>query len=96
MSEEEENENEESTKTGGDTDNGNDSKVDNIIDRATETAERIEAANKKTEELMKKQEQLAAQNILGGQSQGSPITNEKDISPVEYSQLALKGLIEEK
>ena len=96
MSEEEENENEESTKTGGDIDNGNDSKVDNIIDRATETAERIEAANKKTEELMKKQEQLAAQNILGGQSQGSPITNEKDISPVEYSQLALKGLIEEK
>ena len=96
MSEEEENEDEESTKTGGDIDNGNDSKVDNIIDRATETAERIEAANKKTEELMKKQEQLAAQNILGGQSQGSPITNEKDISPVEYSQLALKGLIEEK
>ena len=57
MSEEEENEDEESTETGGNINNGNDSKINNIIDRATETAERIEAANKKTEELMKKQEQ---------------------------------------
>ncbi len=39
-----------------------------LVDRGIETAERIERANKKHEELLQRQEALAVTNALGGKS----------------------------
>lgn len=39
-----------------------------LIEQAKKAAERLEAANKKMEELVKRQEDLEARRILGGSS----------------------------
>lgn len=41
---------------------------DNLIDKATSVAERIEAANKVTAELLDRQENIQARKIIGGQT----------------------------
>ena len=48
-------------------------KEQTLIDEAKAAAERIEAANKRAEELLKQQEELRARDLLGGKSSaGTP------------------------
>ena len=42
--------------------------IPSALEEAKELAKRIEEANKKTEELLQRQEQIAANNILGGRT----------------------------
>lgn len=55
-----------------DSDTGNIPEAAPLIDRALQTAERLEAANKKTEELIRRQEQIVAKQMLAGKSQHIP------------------------
>lgn len=50
----------------------------------TQVADRLEAANKKTEELVKRQEELGARRLLGGQSEGTVEEEKKEQTPKEY------------
>jgi len=85
---------EETTAPEG-TGDGHKSESFDLVKSATLAAERIEAANKKTEELLIKQEALRAREILGGKTEGpEPEENKKEISPADYAKLALQGAIE--
>lgn len=77
---------------GVDTQEGSNGENDSIVARADKAAERLEAANRKTEELLKRQEDLAARDKLGGRSGGAPQeTKPKEMSPKEYSDQVLSG-----
>jgi len=55
-----------------------------VVDRANEAADRIEAGLAKQEELLKRQEALAVEKTLGGQSSaGAP--PKKEETPEEYA-----------
>ena len=47
-----------------------------LIDQARETAERLEAANKKSEELAKRLEAIEQRNILGGNTRQAAVAPE--------------------
>ncbi len=55
------------------------------IDRANEAAERLEQANKVTENLVKRQEKLAVEKALGGKGEAGtePVKKEEE-TPKEY------------
>jgi len=62
------------------------------VKAAREQAERIEAANKKTEELLERQENLLAQQSLGGQTEtGAPMPKAAPISDKEYAEKIMRG-----
>jgi len=67
--------------TEGDIDVGNEPKASSLIDSALATAERLESANKKTEELIKRQEEVLARQLLSGRAdvsqQEAPKTTEQ-------------------
>jgi hypothetical protein len=61
--------------------NGNADAVSSL----TEMVNRLEKANEKAQELLKKQEELTALNLLGGKSDaGQPAPVIKEESPSEY------------
>lgn len=63
-----------------------------LIEKAEQVAERIERANAKTEELVRRNEATAAQNRLGGQSEaGAQPEKKKEISDEEYAEMAISG-----
>ncbi len=63
-----------------------------LVDRGIETAERLERANKKHEELLERQEALAVTNVLGGKSDaGQEPPKKKEISDKEYAEKAMSG-----
>ena len=63
-----------------------------LIDTAKATAERIEAANKRTEELMNRLEELMAKQLLAGNSDaGQPAPKEE--TPEEYAKRILKNQV---
>lgn len=65
-----------------------------LIEQANATAERIEAANKKQEELLNRQEEILARQALGGRSDAGETAQEKTvITPQEIAQKVLKGEI---
>lgn len=69
-------------------------KADDMISRAADAAKRLEEANIATEELVRRQEELAARNLLGGKSQaGETKEEEKELSPREYADKIFKGEI---
>jgi len=63
-----------------------------MIEEAKVEADRIEAANKKTEELLQRQEVIEAKKMLGGQTDGGqqPIKAEP-ISDIDFSIKVEKG-----
>lgn len=63
---------------------------DSVMGKALQAAERLEAANAKTEELIKRQEALAVQNTLGG-SASTNVEPPKEESPEEYAKKAMSG-----
>ena len=63
---------------------------DNLVDKANQAAERLEAANKVNEELTKRQEKLAAQSALGGKSEAGQPTEPKLTPQEEASEKRIK------
>jgi len=63
--------------------------IPNMIEEAKQAAERLEAANAKQEELIKRQEALAVKQTLAGKA----VTNAepKKESDADYAERALKG-----
>jgi len=63
-----------------------------VLDEAQKTADRIEAANKKQEELLQKQEEIMAKQMLAGKSEaGQEPEKPKEISDKEYAEKLEKG-----
>jgi hypothetical protein len=81
--------------TDGSIDAGDKPKTPDLIDQANFAAERMEAANKKREEILKREEDLEARRRLGGQTEGAAQeeTKPKDEDPVEYANKVLRGEI---
>lgn len=66
----------------------------NLVDKADAVAKRIEEANKVAAELLRRQEEIAARNILGGRSEaGKAEEKKKEVDPREYAKNALKGMV---
>lgn len=62
------------------------------ISRAEAAAKRIEAANERMAELMQQQQELAARNILGGESDaGQAPPKKQEESAADYADRALRG-----
>lgn len=78
--------------TKEDTTNGAETSKNPILDKAEEIASRIEAGNKKQEELINRQEDLLAKKTLGGQSQaGEEPEKPKEVSNADYAKQAING-----
>ncbi len=91
MDEEKETKEEESKPTE-DTGEGDKPATTPVIDNANEAAERLEAANKKQEELINKQEELDAKRRLGGGSEaGQQPVPEKKLTDIEYCEALQRG-----
>lgn len=66
------------------------SKPRTIVDDTNEAVARLEAANKRTEELLLRQENLAAQKALSGKAEaGKPQEKPKEESDKEYAEKML-------
>lgn len=75
----------------------NDNPSDNsLLSKASTLAERIETANKKTEELLIRQEKLAAESLLGGTTGGRQEVQMKEETPKEYRDRIDKEIMEGK
>ena len=72
-------------------------KTPTAIDVATSLADRIDAGNKKAEELLERQEKLHAEQMLGGHSQaGQAPPEKKELTPEEYADKVMAGETPEK
>jgi hypothetical protein len=90
------NEEQEENGTTEDVGEGNKYETTPIIERAREERERLEAANKKKEELLDREESMLAHKQLGGTSDaGKTEDNKKEISDLEYAEKAMSGIIDE-
>jgi hypothetical protein len=63
----------------------------NPLVQAEALAARLEAANKKQEELVKRQEDLMARAMLSGKSLAGEAPKPKEETPKEYAARVLKG-----
>lgn len=65
-------------------------KATDLIGGANAAAERLEKANTKMEELIGRQEEVAAKQRLAGEAEaGTPSEKKEEISPKEYAKKAL-------
>ena len=64
-----------------------------LIDKANQTAERLENANKEQAKLLERMEALEARRRLGGETGFNPPTPVKEETPAEYTKRILKGQI---
>ena len=64
------------------------------IDKANEAAKRIEEANAKTEELVKRQEAAKVEETLGGKTEAG--TGQEEESPEEYMKKVVANDVEAK
>lgn len=88
----EENKEEEST---GDKDEGSKFETTPIIERAREEREKLEAANKKKEELLNREEELIAKRALGGESEaGIPEQKPVKLTDKEYAEALERGEVD--
>jgi len=68
-----------------------------VLESAAAIAQRIEDANKRTEELLKKQEELIAREKLGGRTVGFvPQEKPREDTPQEYAAKLMRGEIQMK
>ena len=76
---------------------GDKPKATSIVDKASEVAKRMENANERAEEILLKQEELAAKTMLGGHAEaGSEPKKPKEETPHEYRMRINKELAEGK
>jgi hypothetical protein len=66
-------------------------KIPISIKRAQEAAERLEAANKKHEELLDREESLRVERTLGGRADASPTPPKKEETPQEYAKRIMQN-----
>lgn len=71
--------------------NEDNNKINPILAEAKSLAERIEEGNKKSEELLKKQERLLAEQQLGGQLGGRVESKPHVETSKEYSEKVMRG-----
>ncbi len=75
-----------------DTGKGNKPKTPKVIDDANSAAERMEQANEKRELLLQREEELAANRQLGGETEaGGQAPVEKKLSDKEYAEAMERG-----
>jgi len=74
-----------------DTDKGSEPQTTELISRADAAAERLEAANKKQEELLKRQENLEARRAISGRSEMGGKEEKKEETPEEYARKLQSG-----
>jgi hypothetical protein len=64
----------------------------NLIEDANDAAERMEAANARMEDLIKRQEFLATQDRLGGRTEAGTVPEKKkEETPQEYAKRIMAG-----
>ena len=63
-----------------------------LVDKAYKAAEKLEAANKKTEELIQRQEALIAKQMLGGRAQAGTIIKTQSETEAEQIQSEAKRI----
>ena len=61
------------------------------MQKAQELAERIEAANKKHEELLDREETLQVDRVLGGRAEIEPTPSKKEETAQEYAKRVMSG-----
>lgn len=66
-------------------------KPKNMVEKAEEVANRMEAANKVTEELMQRQEEVTAKLMLGGTAEAGAASTQVKETPREYAERKMKG-----
>lgn len=69
---------------------------DGLIARANAAAERLEKANEELEKNLARQEALAVETRLGGQSDAGKSEKKEEESPEEYARKVLANEVEEK
>jgi hypothetical protein len=67
---------------------------DNPIQSVAQMADRLEKANIEAKEILKRQEELYARNLLGGQSQNVATEKPKEESAEEYAKRVLSNKVE--
>lgn len=93
VDEEKQTEENKSENTENNQDRGSEQESSDPVKQANAAAERMEKANQKTQENIKKLQEMEARNILGGKSERQQVEQKKELDPVEYSKRALKGEI---
>jgi len=70
----------------------------NLIEKAEELAKRLEIQNKSAEDILKRQEEFRAKQILSGVTDMGiqPAPPKKELTPKEYKDLVMKGIVPEK
>jgi len=63
----------------------------NLLDKADAVAARMEAANKKSEELLIKHEAVVARLMISGRAQAGVVAEPKEETPAEYKERVLRG-----
>ena len=92
MDEKKETEDTKEEATASDNNEGNQSKEVGLVDKANIAAERLEAANKKQEEILQRQEEFAAKQLLSGRTDaGDRPVKKEPLSDKEYSDKVMKG-----
>lgn len=81
------------TEDNSKNDNGNrvQQETTSLLDRADNTAKRIEEANRKAIEVLEKHEKIMARDVLGGKSERVAVEKQKETSPEEYANKIMKG-----
>jgi len=74
-----------------DNDKGSKYETTPVIERARETAERLEVANTKKEELLNREEQIMAKKALGGTTEAGQGSEKKEETDKEYGDKVLSG-----
>ena len=92
MGEENKEEKQEEKRTAENNDMGNRSKAIGLVDRAHIAAERLEAALKKQEELIEREETIVAKRALGGYSEAGIVSPKpKEETPEELAARVRRG-----
>lgn len=78
-----------------DADEEEESKAPDMVAKANEAAERLEAANKVQAKLISRQEKIVVANTLGGQADAGTTQEVKEETPEEYAKKVVAGEIGE-
>ena len=62
----------------------------NLIEQASEAGQRLERANEEARQILARNEELAARNLLGGQSE-VVVTEPVQMSDEDYAKAAIRG-----
>lgn len=62
-----------------------------LVDQANKAAERLEAATKAYNDVVNRQEALAARMTLGGKSDAGQVPEKKEETPAEYKARVMRG-----